>query len=199
MKTLTVSLSLLLLTIIFSNCNKKDDDNNNGSPGMLGEVGNSWNVKVNGTHDLFTEIIAKEGNTVTLEVSYAKLTSKTLKFGLSDGEVVDYVYSKGNTSEPFTMVKFDALVGDTYSATINGIAHHREVVEKNTYTIPSLSKELETIGVYEEIPDEIPSDYFGYTIKEIIWYWHPDYGLVCVDIYTEEGEYIKVVFVDIDV
>lgn len=199
MKNTSLFTCLFLLAVFFSYCNKDKNDNNTGAPGILGDVGNTWNVKVNGTYDLSTEIIAKEGNVVTLQVSYAKVTSKPLKFGLLENEIVDYVYSRGNTSEPFTMIKFDAEVGDMYSATINGISHHREVTEKNTYHVPALNKDLEMIGVYEWIPNEIPSDYFGYTIREIIWYWHPQYGLVCVDFWTDAGEYIKVVFIDIDV
>ncbi len=62
-----------------------------------------------------------------------------------------------------------------------------------------MNKDLETIGVYEWIPYAIPSEYFGYTIREIIWYWHPEYGLVCVDFWTDEGDYVKVVFIDVDV
>lgn len=199
MKNLLLVITILIpLTLFFSHCNK-DESNNTGAPGILGDVGNVWNVKVNGIHDLSTEITAKEGNVVTLQVSYAKITTKTLKFGLLGNEVVDYVYSQGNSTEPFTMVKFDANVGDMYYANINGITHYREVTEKNTYNVPALGKDLEMIGVYEEIPYEIPSNYFGYTIREIIWYWHPDYGLVCVDCWTDDGEYIKVVFIDIEI
>ena len=126
------------------------------------------------------------------------MITKTLKFGMTGNEVVDYVYSQGDAAKPFTMVKFDAEVGDMYFTEINGVYHHREVIEKKTYNIPALNKDLETIGVYEWIPYAIPSEYFGFTIREIIWYWHPDYGLVCVDVYTEEGEYLNIEFVSID-
>jgi hypothetical protein len=127
------------------------------------------------------------------------MTVKTLKFGLIGNEVVDYFYSQGNTSKPFTMVKFDAEVGDSYSTTINGITHQREVIEKATYNVPALNKDLEMIGVYEMVPYEIPSTFFGFTVRDIYWYWHPDYGLVCVEFYTDQGDFVKVVFVDIEV
>lgn len=181
-------------------CSDKNDENqsDNNYSGKLGEVGNSWDVKVEGSHNISTEIIAKEGDIYTLEVTYAKLITKTLKFGMSGNQVVDYVYSKGDDTKPFTMIKFDAKVGDMYDAEINGIHHHREVSEKQSYYIPALEKEIETIGVYEWIPYEIPSEYFGYTIREIIWYWHPDYGLVCVDVYTEEGYFMNIEFISID-
>lgn len=190
---------VLLLALLFS-CSDKNDENpsDNSTSGKLGEVGNSWDVEVEGSHNISTEIIAKEGDIYTLEVTYAKLISKTLKFGMLGNEVVDYVYSQGDVQKPFTMVKFDATVGDMYHTEINGVYHHREVSEIKSYYIPALDKELETIGVYEWIPYEIPSDYFGYTIREIIWYWHPDYGLVCVDVYTDEGYYMNIEFISID-
>ncbi|MEZ5195545.1 MAG: hypothetical protein R2764_03875 [Bacteroidales bacterium] len=191
---------LLSLIVIFNRSKKSDEETNNDNPATvnLGEVGNRWKVKIDNSFDLNAEIISKEGDVRTIEVSYAKLVTKAVKFGFAGNEVVDYAYSKGDLSKPFTMVKFDAKVGDIYSTEINGIYHSREVIEKNTYHIPALNKDLETIGVYEWIPEEIPSTFFGFTIREIIWYWHPTYGLVCVDVYTEEGDYIEVVFVNIE-
>ena len=161
-------------------------------------MGNAWEIKIDNSYNLSSEIISVDGNVRTLEVSYAKLVTKNVKFGFTGNEVVDYAYSKGDLSKPFTMVKFDAKVGDIYSANIDGIYHQREVIEKTSYYIHALDKNLETIGVYEWIPPEIPSNFFGFTIREITWYWHPVYGLVCADVYTEEGDYIEIVFVSID-
>ena len=199
MKKKNIIITILTLTVLTGCSDKNEDEVNNrsGSP-KLGEVGNSWVLKIDNTYDLNAEIIAKEGNVRTVEVSYAKLVVKTVKFGFTGNEVVDYAYSKGDLSRPFTMVKFDAKVGDIYSTEIDGIYHSREVIEKTTYHIPALNKDLETIGVYEWIPEEIPSQFFGITIRSITWYWHPSYGLVCVDVYTDQGEYIKIVFVQID-
>ena len=200
MKKQNILFLFLLLFVISCDKNSNDDSNNdnNVETGSLGEIGNAWDVKVDGKHDLSTEIIAKEGDVYTLQVSYAKLFTKDLKFGFSGNEIMDYVYSKDDLSKPFTMVKFDAEVGDTYTAEINGNYHYREVFEKKTYHIPALNKDLETIGVFETIPYEIPNVYFGYNIRHIYWYWHPTYGLVCVDFLTEEGELINVEFINID-
>jgi hypothetical protein len=199
MKNIFNILFVLIFAVGFS-CSDKNNDNPsiNTNSGKLGEVGNSWDVKVDGSHSISTEIIARDGDVYTLQVTYAKLITKTLKFGMSGNEIVDYVYGQGDADKPFTMVKFDAKIGDIYSTEINGIFHERIVTEKETYFIPALEREIETIGIYEFIPYEIPSDYFGYTIREIIWYWHPDYGLVCVDVYTEEGDYLNIEFISID-
>lgn len=193
------SYLLLIILSIFILCTCNDDnDSDNDSQPTLGEIGNKWNVKVNGVNTITVEIIEKVGDIYTLEVSYAKLVSKEIKFGFNGSEVIDYVYSKGDDGKPFTMVEFDAEVGDVYTAEIDGIYHTREVIEKETYEIPALEKELETIGVHEVIPYGIPSNFFGFTIRVIIWYWHPDYGLVCADVYTEEGDHITIEFVSID-
>ncbi len=194
-------LSFLLILFFLTGCNNKsDDETNNPSnlPGEFGAIGNAWSVKVDGNYDLSTQIIAKEDDIYTLEVSYAKIITKSLKFGLNGNEVVDYVYSQGDLAKPFTMVKFDAEVGDVYSAYFGENYHYREVVEIETYNVPCLGKDLEMIGVYEEIPPGIPNVYFGLTITSIVWYWHPDYGLVCVDFYTDDGGFHEVDFVNID-
>lgn len=197
---ITFKLMVFLILVVAFSCSNKTEDNNidNNSTGKLGDIGNSWNVKIDGSHNLSTEIIAKEADIYTLEVTYAKLITKTLNFGMNGNEVVDYVYSQGDLQKPFTMVRFDAEVGEMYDAEINGVYHHREVSEIKSYYIPALDKELETIAVYEWIPNEIPSTYFGFTIREIIWYWHPDYGLVCVDVYTDDGQYLNIEFISIE-
>ncbi|MEZ5082893.1 MAG: hypothetical protein R2750_05530 [Bacteroidales bacterium] len=199
MKKLIFLSFMLLLSVVIGCKDENDDPNaNNTQTGMLGEVGNSWQVTIDNTYDLSAELIAKEGDVRTVEVSYGKLVSKQFKFGFSNNEVVDYGYSQGDLAQPFTMVKFDAKVGDIYTAEIDGVYHYREVTEITTYNIPALNKDIQTIGVYEEIPYETPSTYFGFTIRTIIWYWHPTYGLVCVDVWTDQGDYLEIVFVQID-
>lgn len=185
-----------LVLILIAGC-KKDDNGNSGTPGNLGEVGNTWKVKIDGAHELSAEIVEKTDEIFTLQVSWAKFNVGILKFGFTGNEVVDYVYSHGDESQAFTMVEFDAKVGDIYSLNIKGVSHIRQVTEKSKYYIPALDKDLETIGVYEEIPPEVQSEYFGLTITSIVWYWHPDYGLVCVDFYTSDGAYHKVEFIQI--
>lgn len=198
MKTLKLILFLLIVTLIFNCSNDKEDETDNiQTSRSLGEVGNLWNVKVDNTHDLSVEIIEQEGAVFTAEVSYAKVVNKDLKFGYTGNEIVDYVYGQGDISKPFTMVKFDAQVGDVYNANIGGIFHYREVVEKQTYHVDCLGKDLEMIGVYEEVPEGVPNFHFGFEIESIVWYWHQDYGLVCVEFYTTDGEFYEVEFVKI--
>jgi len=120
MKTKTFFIFFVLFFLVFG-CKK--DDNNNGSHGDLGEIGNTWKVKVDGIYDLSTEIYYKSGDIYGLQVSWAKVALKKIKFGYTGNEVIDYVYSKGNESQPFTMVKFDAQVGDIYSINIDGVSH----------------------------------------------------------------------------
>lgn len=200
MKRFCFLVPLMLALIFVYSCKKNSDDSSNNPPvqGVLGDVGNSWKIQVNGANDVSAEIVSKENNIRTVEVTYAKLVTKTVKFGFNGNEVVDYAYSQGDTTKPFTMVKFDANIGDSYSAEINGNYHYRQVIEKQTYFIDALNKEVETIGVYETIPEGIPSTFFGLTIRTIIWYWHPVYGLVCADVYLDDGSYIEVNFITID-
>jgi hypothetical protein len=200
MSKINLFACLLIFAVSFFACkdNKEEPDNNQTTEGVLGDVGNSWKVKVNGTNDISAKITSREGDVRTVEMTYAKLITKTVKFGFNGNEVIDYAYSKGDLSKPFTMVKFNANIGDTYTAEIDGVYHYRQVVEKQSYFIPSLNKELETIGVSETIPYEVPSSFFGVTIRTIIWYWHPQYGLVCADVYTDQGDYFEIEFISIE-
>lgn len=198
MKILNLISILLIVSLILSCSNDKEDETDNKpTSGSLGEVGSLWNVKVDNTHDLSIEILEQEGTVFTAEVSYAKFVNKELKFGYTGNEIVDYVYGQGDISKPFTMVKFDAQVGDVYNANIGGNFHYREVVEKQTYHVDCLGKDLEMIGVYEEVPEGVPNTHFGFEIESIVWYWHQEYGLVCVEFYTTDGEFYEVEFVKI--
>jgi hypothetical protein len=200
MKTLKQLATFAILFLMIACSDNKDDENSNNNPdaGILGDVGNSWDVKIDNQYDLSVEIIKKEGEVFTMQVSYAKFINKELKFGYNGNEIVDYVYSQGDISKPFTMVKFDAEVGETYTASIGGNFHHRQVVEIETYPVDCLDKNLKMIGVYEEVPEGIPNNYFGLEIDSIVWYWHEVYGLVCVEFYTTDGNFYEVEFVKID-
>jgi len=197
MKKFNLFIGLCLLLFLCSECKKEEENKDTETPKTFASIGNSWDVNINGINSLSAEVVSVEESVYTLNISFGKLSSQELKFGYNGKEVVDYVYGRGDNSKSFIMVKFDAELGDKYAATINGIYHEREVVELQKYHIPALGKDLHTIGVYEWIPYEIPSQYFGYTVREIMWYWHESYGLVCVDFWTEEGEFIEVHFVDI--
>jgi len=48
------------------------------------------------------------------------------------------------------------------------------------------------------IPDAINFNFFGYTVREITWYWHQTYGLVCIDIWMDNGMFFTIHFLSIE-
>jgi len=192
-------LPLLFMIAVLLSCSKKDDDtnNNNDNPGVLGAVGNEWSAKFNNNQDIFAKIIANDNGFISIEINLDG-EKDTIYLHFKDNIVSEFIHSNGDLSKPFTIVEFDAKVGDFYTFNMEELYFYRDVIEIETYYITALGKEIETIGVYEEIPYGIDFQLFGITIRSITWYWHPDYGLVCVEIYTDQGDYIEIVFVQIN-
>ena len=189
---------MCIIPLLLTGCSKKDDDNNNGNAtAVLGEVGNKWSAKIN-NHDISARILSNNDGLIELEVDMEG-EKDTVLIEYKGNRISEFIHSGGDVSKPFTMVEFDADVGDFYSLSLEGgLYFQRDVIEKETYYIDALGKELPTIGVYEEIPYWLNLQIFGIYIESVIWYWHPDYGLVCVDIYTTDGQFIEVVFVTIE-
>lgn len=189
---------LLALAILFS-CAKKDDndENNNATGGVLGDVGNEWAAKFDDTHDISAKILANDNGLITVEINIENEID-TIFLHFDGNRVSEYIHSDGDLTKPFTMVEFDADIGDVYTFHLGELYFSREVIEKETYYNEALGKEIPTIGVYEEIPYGINFQLFGVYITAIVWYWHPTYGLVCVDVYTSDGQYIEITFINID-
>ena len=121
-----------------------------------------------------------------------------MKGRLTDNSISDFYYSEGDESKPFTLVEFDAEVGDIYLYNLGKSQIEREVFERKNYFIPVLDKEVETIGVAEYIPEGVFPELFGYNFQIVYWYISPIYGLVCVELLTDEGELIMIEFTSID-
>ena len=189
----------LLLLVIFAGCSKNDDqDNNTPEQGVLGDVGNEWKARFDGNQDIVGRIIENNNGYIEIVLTLGK-SSDTIKGRITDNAVYEFAHSYGDITKPFTMIEFDAEVGEIYTHEFGGMWFERQVVEKEEYMINCLGKKLETIGVYEEIPSGLNIELFGFTIRTILWYWHPTYGLVCIEVWTEEGDYYEIEFVSIDI
>lgn len=192
-------LPLLLVLAILCSCAKKDDNNSNsGDPqAILGDVGNEWTAKFNNEQTMSGKILANEDGYLTIEINLDDQID-TIYLHYDGNKVSEFIHSDGDLTKPFTMVEFDCKIGDSYSFQMGELNFYREVTEMESYYNEALGKEIPTIGVYEEIPYGINFQLFGYYIQSIIWYWHPTYGLVCVDVYTSDGQFIEIIFFQID-
>ena len=114
---------------------------------------------------------------------------------VTENEFSDFIYSGGDITKPFTLIKFNAKVGDIYEYNVGNIHAQREVTDIGTkYYYNAIGESVETIEVYETIPEAFNSTVLGRTIRTIAWYINPTYGIVCVDIYLDDGGFINLEF-----
>lgn len=195
------SLLLIFLALFFAfflGCKDDDADTSDEPTGKLGDVGNTWTAKFNDTHDIRGEIIANDNGLITVEINLGG-DIYTVKGRLTSDKLEDFIHSNNDITKPFTMVEWDAQVNDVYTFSIGELNFARHIIEIESYYVPALEKSLEMIGVMEYLPDAINFVMFGYTIRQINWYWHQTYGLVCIDIWTDDGQFFTIHFLTIEI
>jgi hypothetical protein len=195
------SLLLIFLALFFAfflGCKDDDEDTPDDQTGTFGDVGDTWTAKFDDTHDIRGEIIANDNGLITIEVNLGG-DIYTIKARLSSDKVEDFIHSNNDLTKPMTMVEWDCQVGDVYTFNIGDLYFARHIIEIEEYHVPALGKSLEMIGVYEYIPDALNFNLFGWTVREISWYWHQTYGLVCIDIWMSDGTMFTIHFLTIEV
>lgn len=136
------------------------------------------------------EVISFDNGVLTLKVNIQREEIE-LKLLITENSISDFAYSLGDESRPFTLVKFDGKVGDTYRFMFGNLEAVRQIVETGqSYDIPCLGKKVEVIGVAEYIPYGLYPKINGYTACIIYWWISPEYGLSCIEIDADEGEFL---------
>ncbi len=112
----------------------------------------------------------------------AKVTSEGIQ---------DYRYSKGNTSKPFTIVKYNANVGDKYTFTTDeGKKVTREVTYKSsTDDFDWGFYSIKVIKVKEKALADDP------IVDEIIYISNHKFGLVGVHVQLKSGKLLKLTLI----
>ena len=156
----------------------------------LGKPGNIWTGSFPGGQPMSAEVISFNNGVVSLKVNIQRENIE-LKLLITENSISDFVYSMGNESKPFTLVRFDGKVGDTYRFFFGEHEVVRQIVETgHAYDVPCLGKKVEVIGVAEYIPYGLYPKINGYTARIIYWWISPEYGLTCIEIDTDEGEFL---------
>ena len=105
-----------------------------------------------------------------------------LKGKITDKGIQDYVYSGGDTDKPFTLIKYDAKVGDTYSFTDDeGNTFTRKVVSKSTDDDYELGFLYIKVYKIEETQENDP------LVDKITYYANHKFGLVGIEIEMKGG------------
>lgn len=190
MKTKLICLFLISFILLISNCKKDDEDKRSVTD--LGKPGNTWTGSFAGGQPMSAEVMSNNNGLITLQVDIFREEFE-VKLLITETSISDFVYNLGNESKPFTLVRFDGKVEDTYRYDLGGgLEVVRQIIETgNSYDIACLGKKVEVIGVAEYIPYGIYPQINGYTARIIYWWISPEYGLTCVEIDTDEGEFLN--------
>jgi hypothetical protein len=175
MKTFKALMALLTMIIMLAVACEKDEFNVNDT---FGEVGNYWSIYVD-NNDLgdVTIIENDEGNFVA-SFDYDG-TMHTVEGKITSNGIYDYVYSNGDRSKPFTLVKFDASVGDEWTYNVGDQRVVREVVKKSTTDDVEYGfYYVKTIDVEETIPVGTMINGSPSQVKKILWKFNHKFGFI---------------------
>jgi len=204
-------LAILLIILIagISACdllNSKNEEETDPSKTM-GKEGNYWSANIPGIGETAITIDQNNDGNVVASIPYNGTTYE-IEGKITDAGFYDYVYSSGDKSKPFTLVKFDANVGDKWEFKIGTQTVTREVVKKSTTDDTSYQGfwMVKTIDVLETVPaglkleggvslksgllnlnsgeaDEVAKLLSGETqVKTILWKFNHKFGFIAAEI-----------------
>jgi len=176
--------TLLITGILFSACSEKEENTNTDT--NLAKVGNNWEGTIGG--EPMEVIITSNNNGIASANVEIFATIYTIKGKVTENEIADFVYSEGNEESPYTLVRFDANVGDEYVYTKGVWVITRTVLEKNVEIyVEALDKNVSCFVVEEIVPEGL--QLLGESVVgSVIKYWiSPIYGIVYGELTTTWG------------
>jgi len=116
------------------------------------------------------------------------------KFKITSEGIQDFIYSKGDESKPFTIVKYSANIGDKYEfTTAEGVKITRVVTHIHTTEDWELGfLMVKTTRVVEETPNDP-------LLKQITYIGNHKYGLVGLILETKDNKIFKITIMPWDV
>jgi len=200
---------LIAVALLFSSCNIFGSDSGSdgtdplgGDLSPMGAVGNTFGLPaITGTSDMFMGVIEREGSVSTIQTT-AKLTNPmyleiaraaesfvpSLKVEgnnlsmLSNvritSEGIQNVYDNGSKS--FSLVEYDAKVGDTYKIKTPSGTVTRKVTKKSTDNDFFWGFMYIKVIQIEET-SQVPG------ISKVVYYTNHRFGMVGVDVHFEDG------------
>lgn len=183
----------------------------------LGKVGNYWSATVPGAGNTKITISDNSDGNVVASIPYQGKTY-SVEGKITDNGVYDYVYSNGDKSKPFTLVKYDANVGDKWEYKVGNQTVTREVVKKSTTddtpygfylvktvdvleTIPagfvysggvSLLKSGTVSGAGNQLNSSVGVNSGVTQVKSILWKFNHKFGFIAAEITKTDNSVVKV-------
>lgn len=180
-----VLFTFLLVGILFATCSKKEEEPAAASTD-LAKVGNTWSGTI-GTNPTTVTIVSNDNGVISVNMAIFD-TNYIIKGKLTANEIADFIYSEGDEECPFTLVKFDASVGDEYTYAKGPMVITRTVLGKDVeIVVEALGFAVNCFVVEEIIPDGLlllGQPVVGSKIK----YWiNHKYGIVQAELTTFWG------------
>jgi hypothetical protein len=160
------------------------------------------------------ETVAKEGNTwsgtasgypetaITVSQNTKGIATFTLKYNgqdytvagkISKTKIEDFVYSGGDEAKSFTLVDFDAKVGDKWEYNIGTQKVVRQVTYKSTTDdYYALGLMIKVIQVEETIPEGITVMGYPAQVKKIIWTFNHKFGWIGAEVTKTDNTVVPV-------
>lgn len=148
---------------------------------VLGTTSLPWSTKF----DILNADLERFDATLDTTNKQAMKVTFDLKLKVTSEGIQDFVNSHGDLSHPYTIVKYDAAVGDKYEFTDSkGVKTTRTVTYRSTTDdYPIAFWNIKIIKVEQTREDPM--------IEKIIYYTNHKFGLVGVELHTKTGKVVK--------
>ncbi len=189
-----IRIVLLMLIGTISACDLLDSNKEETDPDKtMGKVGNYWEASVPGLGSATVTIDGNDDGDVIASFPYQGKTYQ-IEGKITDNGFYDYVYSNGDKDKPFTLVKFDANVGDKWEYKIGNQTVTREVVKKSTTDDTSYHGfwMIKTIDVLETVPAGVQVRGGVSQVKTILWKFNHKFGFIAAEVTKTDNSKVTV-------
>jgi hypothetical protein len=181
MKRLYIFLMMLMAALFFvSSCDLIDElkDKDINPDETVAKEGNTWSATATGYPEASIVVDQNTKGVATFKLNYNN-QEYAVTGRISKTKIEDFVYSGGDASKAFTLVDFDAKVGDKWEYNVGTEKVTREVTYKSTtddyYAMGLLIK---VIQVEETIPEGLTIMGYPAQAKKILWTFNHKFGWV---------------------
>ena len=184
MKKLFVLFVLIGMSLLFvSSCNMIDDITFDPDETVAKE-GNYWTTQGSNIPNTTVTVSENKKGVATMSFNYNG-EDYEIKANVTKTKIQDFVYSNGDEDKPFTLVDFDANVGDKWEYKVGTETVVREVVHKSTdddYLVWALGMMIKVSQVEETIPEGITVMGYPAGAKKILWTFNHKFGWIGAEI-----------------
>lgn len=195
MKKLNLIL-MMLATALFmiSSCDLVNDltDQDINPDETIAKEGNTWSGTATGFPEASITVTQNEKGIATFTLKYNG-QDYFVNGKISKTKIEDFVYSGGDANKSFTLVDFDAKVGDKWEYAIGTQKVVRQVTYKSTTDdFYAMGLMIKVIQVEETIPEGISVMGYAAQAKKILWTFNHKFGWVGAEVTKTDNTVIPV-------